>query len=269
MNITNNTILYNSKAEDMLDQIDDQSIDLTIFSPPYDNIRDYHKFPFDLNLIGEKLFSKTKDGGIAVCLIQDGTKDFCKSGTSFRTAVSWMNSGWKLFETLIYHRHGRPGAWWNKRFRVDHEYIFVFFKGDKPKFFDKEHLKIPAKHAGKKWHGTQRLTSGKTIPIAEKEQKANKCRGTVWFYDTSNTEGNKTKMKHPATYPDKFVEDHILTWTEEGDTICDFFAGSGTTGIMAEKLKRKCILSEPSKEYCEIIKERYKNEITGYSPELF
>ncbi len=110
---------------------DDNSIDLTVFSPPYDGIRDYkNNWTFDFVELGKQLFRVTKDGGVAVVVIGDGTKNFAKSLTSFRLAVHWVDDiGWKLFESVIYRRDGNPGAWWNQRFRVDHEYILMFFKG--------------------------------------------------------------------------------------------------------------------------------------------
>jgi len=83
-------------------------------------------------------------------VIQDQTKNFGKSLTSFKTIVDWCDSfGFKLFETVIYRKYGAEGAWWNKRFRVDHEYVPIFLKGERPQYFNKEHLKIPSKHGGK------------------------------------------------------------------------------------------------------------------------
>jgi hypothetical protein len=114
---------------EVMKSIQDPFVDLTVFSPPYDAIRDYGSGnKIDLTAIGSELFRLTKDGGVCVVVLQDGTKDFKKSGTTFRTAVNWMDMGWGLFETLIYKRNGRPGAWWGQRFRVDHEYMLVFLK---------------------------------------------------------------------------------------------------------------------------------------------
>lgn len=244
------------------EDIPSHSIDLTLFSPPYDNIRDYKDKPsFDRTYLGKLLYNITKDGGICVVNIQDGTQDFAKSLTSFRWAVEWVDLGWKLFECCIYSKHGRPGAWWNKRFRVDHEYLMIFFKGDRPRYFDKTHLMIPAKCAGEKWHGTQRLTDGSLIKIKPKIQKDVKCRGTIWHYGASTTELNKIKLKHPATMPDKLAEDIIQCFSKEGDVVFDPFAGSGTTLFAANKLKRNFLGCEIAQEYCDIFNERMKNGV--------
>jgi len=99
-------------------------IDFTLFSPPYDGIRDYKEnWQLDFTKLGQELYRVTKDGGVCAVVIGDGTKNFAKSLSSFRLAVNWVDQiGWKLFETCIYKRDGNPGAWWKQRFRVDHEY---------------------------------------------------------------------------------------------------------------------------------------------------
>jgi site-specific DNA-methyltransferase (adenine-specific) len=240
----------------------DDSIDLTVFSPPYDGIRDYKKnWSFDFLALGERLFRVTKDGGAAVVVIGDGTKNFAKSLTSFRLAVGWADQiGWKLFETVIYKRDGNPGAWWNQRFRVDHEYILIFFKGDRPKTFHKEHLMVPSKHAGKTYSGTDRLTNGGFKIIEKKTVNPLKCRGTVWQYSTSNTEGNRLKLQHPATYPDKLAGDLILCFSEPNDIVLDPMCGSGTTCVAAKQNQRRYIGIEIGEEYCKIARKRVEDE---------
>ena len=151
-------------------QIPDKSIDLFVLSPPYDALRTYKKkldkkkLDFDLHATGEQIYRLLKDGGICAMVIQDQTKNFAKSLTSFRTIVDWVdNIGLRLFECCIYHKNGTEGAWWTKRFRVDHEYIPIFLKGDRPTYFDKENLKIPSKHGGKMMSGfATRKTDGTT-----------------------------------------------------------------------------------------------------------
>jgi site-specific DNA-methyltransferase (adenine-specific) len=252
-----NKIICGDCLEVMKD-IPDNSIDLLIFSPPYDEIRNYKGFPkLDLHSIGNQCFRILKFGGVVSIVIQDGTKDFAKSLTTFRTAVDWCDSfGFKLFETVIYKRDGRPGAWWSKRFRVDHEYILIFFKGDKPKSFNKEPLKIKAKHAGEVWHGTQRLTNGDLIPIKKTEQKDLKCRGTIWNYEASKSEHNKLKNLHPAPFPDKLAKDLILCFSKENDVVLDIMSGSGTTVTQAKATGRNFIGMDISDEYCKIAEQR-------------
>jgi len=242
----------------------EESVVLTVFSPPYDSIRDYKKnWAFDFVTLGQQLYRITKDGGAAIVVIGDGTKDFSKSLTTFRLTVNWCDQiGWRLFETCIYKRDGNPGAWWNSRFRVDHEYILMFFKGKRPKTFQKEHLMIPSKHAGKIYTGTDRLTSGDFKKISPKAVNPMKCRGTVWQYATSNTEGNKLKLQHPATYPDKLAEDLILCFSKPDDVVLDPMCGSGTTCVMAARHRRNYIGIDIAEDYCKIARKRV--EIEGF-----
>lgn len=251
--------VFNGDCLEFLPAILDETIDLTITSPPYDNIRDYDgKYKLDLPEVGKQLLQKTKDGGICCVIMQDGTKDFQKSLSTFKLAIDWVNSGWKLFECCIYHRHGTPGAWWNQRFRVDHEYILIFFKGERPSFFDKSSLMVPAIYAGQMPYGTPsvRLTNGDLKKQDRKPVAEKKCRGTIWFLNKSSYEKNKIKSKHPATFPNQLVDDLINCFSKENDIICDPFLGSGTTLIQSIKLNRKFIGSEVSQEYFEIIKEQ-------------
>ena len=111
-------------------QLPTESIDFIITSPPYDNVRKYNGFNYDLHKTGAESFRVLKNGSVAVMVIQDQTVDFGKTLTSFKTIVDWCeNIGFKLFETIIYRKNGTEGAWWKNRFRIDHEYIPIFLKG--------------------------------------------------------------------------------------------------------------------------------------------
>lgn len=250
---------------EFLPLLDNDSIDLIVTSPPYDAIRDYTDGK-SINKIelGKEIYRVAKDGAICAVVIQDGTKDFKKSLTTARWQVDWHDQiGWNLFECCIYSRDGKPGAWWSQRFRVDHEYILLFFKGKRPKSFDKEPLKIPAKHAGAKWHGTQRMTDGSLTTIEAKVQADTKCRGTIWKYSTSNTEGDKIKMEHPATMPEDLAKDLILCFSEKGDIVLDPCMGSGTTAVQASIAKRNFIGVDLSDKYCNIAERRLERLAEG------
>lgn len=248
-----------------------QTVDLVVFSPPYDSIRDYGKnWSLDVSALGRELWRVVKPGGVCALVIGDGTKNFAKSLTSFRLAVDWCdNVGWKLFECCLYQRAGNPGAWWTQRFRVDHEYILIFFKGDRPKTFDKTPLMVDSKHAGKVYSGTDRLTNGGFKAITPKAVNAKKCRGTIWPYSASNAEGNKLKLKHPASFPDKLAEDLILCFSAPGNLILDPMTGSGTTCVMARKNDRAYLGIEINPDYCEIARARLALEDERQAASLF
>ena len=246
-------------ALDVLSTFDSDFVDLTVFSPPYDNMRDYKGYTCDLHVLGEQLFRVTKEGGIVVMVIQDQTVNGWKTLTSFRTIVDWCDSiGFGLFECNIYNRHGKPGAFWSKRFRVDHEYMPIFIKGRKPNYFNKESIKIPSKHGGKFMRiASVRCKDGETRYPGEFTAALTKCRGTIWNYAQQKT--TAIKRKHPAVYPDKIPYDFISVFTQKGDLVLDPMVGSGSTTVSASMLGRKYIGIDISKEYCEMTTERMKN----------
>lgn len=238
----------------------DRSVDLIVTSPPYDDLRDYNGYSFNLHDVAVESFRVLKDGGICVMVIQDKTKDFGKSTTSFRTIIDWVDTGFKLFECCIYNRQGTEGAWWSKRFRVDHEYMPIFLKGKRPQFFDKEPLKIPSKHGGKTMTGANvRTKNGRTGSRSVTINKM-KCPGTVM--DFGNTCGGESKLKsqHPAVFPNKLASNMIKCFCPENGLVLDPFNGSGTTTLAAKCLGRQYIGIDLSKEYCDIANQRLLTE---------
>ena len=258
-----NQIICGDAVEE-LKKIADGSIDLVVTSPPYDAIRKYNGFSFDLHATGKEIYRVLKNGGIAAMVIQDQTKNFGKSLTSFRTIVDWAdNIGFKLFETVIYKKHGTEGAWWTHRFRVDHEYMPIFLKGDRPQYFNKEQLKIPSKHGGKIMTGSgNRKTDGTTTGTVTRPINLKKCRGTIWEYLNAGDK-DEIKRKHPAVFPDKIPTDFIQCFCPENGIVLDPFIGSGSTAVAAKQLNRNYIGIDISKEYCDLAKERLKKTPTS------
>ena len=246
-------------AVEVLKKIPSNSIDLVVTSPPYDDIRTYNGFSLNLPVIGKELNRILKDGGIAAMVIQDSTRNFGKTLTSFKTIIDWCdNAGFKLFETVIYRKYGTEGAWWTKRFRVDHEYMPIFLKGERPAYFDKEPLKVPSKHGGKTMTGSgNRRTDGTTTKTITREINAMKCRGTVWDYLNAGDK-NPLKRKHPATFPDKIPTDFIQCFCPPKGVVLDPFIGCGSTAVAAKQLGRNYIGIDISKEYCKLAEERVK-----------
>ena len=245
-----------------LKTLPDECIDFVITSPPYDELREYNGYKLDLHGLGIELLRVLKDGGICVMVIQDSTKDFAKSLTSFRTIVDWCdNIGFRLFECNIYNRQGTEGAWWKKRFRVDHEYMPIFLKGKRPQYFDKENIKIPSKHGGKVMTGANiRTKNGKT---GSRKVKINptKCPGTVMSFGNTCGGESKLKSKHPAVFPNMLAYDMIECFCPKDGIVIDPFNGSGTTTLAAKCLGRKYIGIDVSEEYNQIARERLETEI--------
>jgi len=262
--------IYNIEALEGIKQLPNNSVDLMVASPPYDNLRDYKGFNINLNEIGKELFRVMKDGGIAVMVMQDQTKNFGKTLTTFKTAIDWCeNAGFKLFESLIYRKYGAEGAWWTKRFRVDHEYMLVFLKGERPQYFNKEPLKIPSKHGGKTMTGGgTRLTNGVRIETRAIKINLMKCRGTIWEYMTAG-DGTRLKHQHPATYPDKLPYDFIQCFCPPEGIVLDIFMGSGTTALASISLNRKFLGFDISKDYVDLANKRLEQNTLNSEGKFF
>uniref|UniRef100_A0A6C0C1Q8 site-specific DNA-methyltransferase (cytosine-N(4)-specific) n=1 Tax=viral metagenome TaxID=1070528 RepID=A0A6C0C1Q8_9ZZZZ len=247
---------------EVLKTIESNSVDVAITSPPYDDLRKYKgNYKLDLTELGKEIHRVLKDGGIYAMIIQDQTKDFGKSLSSFRTAIDHCDIiGFKLFETCIYKKQGSEGAWWNKRFRVDHEYIHIFLKGKRPQYFNKESIKIPSKHGGKTMTGcATRKTDGTTLKSKSVTINKLKCPGTIWDY-ANGGDKNKLKRKHPAVFPDKIPNDLINVFCPENGLVLDPMCGSGSTIVQAVKNNRNFIGIDIEKEYIDIVKERLNVE---------
>lgn len=255
MNIEINKV-YHQKAESFLKIVPEEFIDLTITSPPYDKLRSYNN-TFDLDIITNELLRATKPGGICVWIVSDQTKDFSETATSFKHALSFIATGWKLFDTMIWKKlNYMPGA--KHRYADEFEYMFVFSKG-KPKTFNP--IKIRCKTAGKSQKWAERPHESKLWKkngIEHRKTLDYKIKGNIWEYATGRggSTNDDIAFEHPAIFPEKLVADHIKSWTNEGDLVNDIFMGSGTVAKVSSVTNRNWIGSECEKKYCEITNKR-------------
>jgi site-specific DNA-methyltransferase (adenine-specific) len=248
--------IYNESCLDTLGRFDNKSIDMTITSPPYDNLRTYNGYSFPFQEIAKELYRVTKDGGVVVWVVGDATIKGSETGTSFRQALYFMECGFNLYDTMIYQKTGTPypQKW---RYNQVFEYMFILSKG-KPKTFNpilKENKTAGSVRNTRKFRNKEgELIAGmKGKPIQKMGIENN-----IWVIKNGMNKSTKDKIafNHPAIFPEELVEKHIKSWTNEGDIVYDPFMGSGTTAKMSIINNRKWIGSEVSKEYCSIIEER-------------
>ena len=247
-----NKIIQGDCLEKLKD-IPDNSIDLVVTSPPYDDIRDYKGYSFDFESIAKELFRVTKQGGVVVWIVGDKTNNGTESGTSFRQALYFKEVGFNLHDTMIWYKHTPPLT--HKRYEQHFEYMFVLVKG-KIKTFNP--IMVDKIYNDKRTHKMVRRESDGSYDMGFSSKNKTKIKGNVWSIPVGGGHSTKDKIayKHPAIFPEKVVEDHIISWSNEGDVVLDPFAGSGTTLKMAKKLKRNYIGIEISAEYIKIIHKR-------------
>lgn len=256
-------VIHNEEcAEGMRKFIPDESIDLVVTSPPYDNLRSYNGYSFNFEEIAQELWRVIKPGGVVVWVVGDATVKGSETGTSFRQALYFKDLGFNLHDTMIWNKgcFSAVGAL-KTRYAPVFEYMFVFIKG-KAKTFNPIKDK-PNKWAGTKIHGTVRNKDGSNKRIVGHNEKTLNDFGqrfNVWEISPQRQRGEK---RHPAPFPEQLANDHILSWSNPGDIVLDPFMGSGTTAKMALLTDRKYIGFEMSEEYCHIIDQRlsaYKTE---------
>jgi len=260
-----NTI-YNENCLATMLKIEDNFIDLTVTSPPYDNLRDYRGYSFDFEQIAKELYRVTKIGGVVVWVVGDAIIEGSESGNSFKQALFFKDIGFNIHDTMIYQKTG-PRFPEKIRYSQIFEYMFVFSKGA-PKTVNiiKDRKNKWAGHTN--WgHGGHRMKDGEMLIKPKAKPYADYgSRFNVWTYSNGYGFGTKDKnaYKHPAMFPEKLAEDHIISWSNKNELVYDPFMGSGTTAKMALLNERNYIGSELSKEYCDIINERLMN-ITKYN----
>lgn len=255
-----------------LKMIDDNSIHLTVTSPPYDDLRSYNNVHWNFDIfksIAKELYRVTVKGGIVVWIVNDSVNKGSETGTSFKQALYFMEVGFKLHDTMIFEKNTSafPARRNGNRYTQIFEYMFVFAKG-----------KVRTSHLicdkPNRWKGytnfgknTNRQSDDSLKVVKDiKPVPEFSPRNNIWKYQVNYGYSTKDKdaHKHPAIFPEKLAEDHILSWSDEGDCVLDPFAGSGTTLKVAKANKRNFIGIEINESYVDIIAKRLEIELDKF-----
>ena len=261
-----NTII-NGNCVDVMRKFPDNSIDLVVTSPPYDNLRDYKGYTFPFDEIVEQLYRVVKGHGVVVWVVSDATIEGSETCTSFKQALSFVKMGFNLHDTMIFQKTNPVPQIYRKRYTNVFEYMFVFSKGS---VLTHNAIKIPCLHAGLELNGTTYKNYSKgeqTRTKLAKPVRQDKLKGNIWEYVVGKKAIDQEAKGHPAPFPFELAADHIKSWTDENAIVLDPMCGSGTTCIAAYELKRKYIGIDISLEYCELAKGRLKHHTQN--PSLF
>jgi DNA modification methylase len=241
----------------LMKELPDKSVDLTVTSPPYDNLRTYNgnieQWSFEkFKAIAKELYRVTADGGVVVWIVADATIKGNETGTSFRQALYFKECGFNLHDTMIWQKCS-PFQHKNRYIQA-FEYMFVFSKGVRKSanlICDRKN-----KYAGCVVGGGGMTSDGKKFKSSGRKTgrkvKEYGARFNIWNITPART--NNTN--HPAVFPEQLAQDHILSWSNEGDVVLDPFMGSGTTAKMALLNNRHYIGFELDPEYFEIAQKR-------------
>lgn len=241
--------IFTENCLDTMGRLPDESIDLTVTSPPYDNLRIYNGFSFDFESVARELFRVTKEGGVLVWIVGDATIKGSETGTSFKQALFLKEVGFNLHDTMIWQKTNPMPKVKTKRYFDCFEYMFVFSKGQ-PKTFNP--LTQPTKMGGQVYNSTvKQITTGKERIAKTFVLNKERFIDNIWKLAIA-----QNKTDHPAVFPEQLVADHITSWSNVNDLVYDPFMGSGTTALAAIKLGRCFIGSEISEEYAKMSIDR-------------
>jgi len=237
------------EASELLATLPEACIDLTVTSPPYDDLREYEGYVFEFEPVAAELWRVTKEGGVVVWVVGDATVDGSETGTSLRQALGFMELGFNLHDTMIYEKNSStfPASPKSNRYTQIFEYMFVLGKG-----------KVVAQlicDKANKWAGHSSF-DGTIPPVPDYSPRTN-----IWRYVTSFND----KTSHPAPFPEALARDHIISWSNPGDVVLDPMVGSGTVPKMAKQLGRQWLGFDIAEEYVELARLR----IEQTNPPLF
>lgn len=261
--------IYNMDCVEGMKLLNDESVDLVVTSPPYDNLRTYNGYSWDFGMVASQLWRVIKHGGVVVWIVNDQTINGSESGTSFRQALFFQEIGFNIHDTMIWAKPGFNSVGdLQTRYPQTFEFMFVLSKG-KPATVNLIRDK-PNKWVGHKRTGTKRNPDGSLKKISNygKEWEEVGYRYNVWEI---NSVRQSEDCKHPAPFPIQLASDHIISWSNESNTVLDPFMGSGTTAVACRLNNRNFIGFEISKEYCELAEKRiapYMNQINIFDLEV-
>lgn len=256
--------IYIKSSEDM-SEVDDSSVQVIITSPPYWGLRDYgvpNQIGFNesyseylrrLEKVGRECYRVLREDGSLWININ---KRFIEGDILLfpeDIAARMEHVGFYLKEIVIWHKPVFVPTTGPKNFADRHEYILFFTKSKdnyllKPDGFKQsDYISFDGEKVTNVWRMFRKIGNiGKKVQVMIQERK----------------------IKHTAVYPKELVRRVILLCSNEGDTVLDPFAGSGTTLVVANSLGRKWIGYEINADYKEIIRWRLAKEGQTLTPWL-
>lgn len=243
--------VYNVDALTLLKGLPDGSIDLVVTSPPYDSLRTYNGYSFDFEPIARETFRVMKQGGVLVWVVGDSVVNGSETLTSFKQALYFVECGFRMHQRIIWQKDGIPHLR-PKAYLPDFEDMFVLAKGE-PKTFNPI-MKLN-KNAGEGHKNIVGTSKGYKTSVSSYVIREQSILGNVWIVRAGSA-NNDDRTGHPAVFPEQLAERHILTWSNAGDVVADFFGGSGTTAKMARNNGRHWLTNDISAEYCDLMRRR-------------
>lgn len=259
--------IYNEDCIETMKRMPDEFIDLTVTSPPYDDMdedfnpmpkngmRDYNGYSWNFKAIARELFRVTKTGGVIVWVVNDPTIDGSESLASSLQKIYFRRVGFNIHDTMIYNTDKPPMN--DNRYQQSFEFVIILIK-TKLKTFNpimEKSVKFGTRSTNYFGHRNlegafKKRSGGKFV------QNQEKIKTNIWKYYVGQGSDDELAFEHPARFPEALARDHIYSWSNEGDLVYDPFMGSGTAAKIAHMMKRNWIGSEISQEYVDLAYKR-------------
>lgn len=263
---------------DLLLAMPENSVDLVLCSPPYENARKYGELGFALQgqewvdwCLPRYLECVKVSKGLVAWVVEGRTRNFQWSATPSLLEADLHRAGVKLRHPLAFHRVGISGSGGPDWLRNDHERIVCSSKGKLP-WSDNTAMGHPPKYkpGGAMTHQT---VNGRKV--AKKHTKS-RADGTmeVQGYNPpaianpgnvirckvgKGNMGHKLCHENEAPFPEDLAEFIIRSFCPPGGTVLDCFGGSGTTSCVAKKWGRNSISIDLRESQRQIWEQRLKD----------
>jgi DNA modification methylase len=257
-----------------LEKLDTDTVDLIITSPPYADARKstYGGLPPEQYVdwflpISKQLLRVIKPNGTFILNIKEKCIDGERSEYVMDLVKAMRRQGWRWTEEYIWHKKAAYPCKMTTRFRDAWEHLFQFNKTKQFNMYQ-DAVKIPASASSiKKIQRIQTLIHARAGSRYTKRRESKtgsgfSCRedqltnGLVYPTNVLHLATEPKDRGHSAVFPEGIPEFFIELFTVEGDLVLDPFLGSGTSGAVARRLKRKFIGIEQKPEYVETAGKR-------------
>jgi site-specific DNA-methyltransferase (adenine-specific) len=274
--------VFCSDAQRFLSRMSEESVDCTVTSPPYYRQRDYRgaeqiglettpeEYIERLTSVFRECLRVTRHAGCLWLVLGDKYLQGRLLGMPWRVALALVDVGWVLRSDVIWHKPNAMPSAVKTRPTTDHEYIFFFTKSA-DYYYDQDAVREPhvtftvqsrmrggRRHFGKrngtpergKNRGNSNLHDGRWDQAFHPRGRNKR---TVWSIPLS-----KFRDAHFAVFPESLVTTCVLAGCPAGGVVLDPFLGSGTTAVVAQRLRRDFIGIEHVPDYCQMARRRIR-----------
>jgi len=262
MEITTEIILGDSREE--LTRLPDNSVDLIVTSPPYADQRKNtyggihpDKYVGWFLPISEQLLRVLKPTGTFILNIKEKVVDGERSTYVMELIIAMRKQGWLWTEEFIWHKkNSYPGKWPN-RFRDSWERLLQFNKQRQFNMYQEE-VMVPmgdwAKTRLKKLSNTDKVRDNSKVGSGFGKNISNWLdRDKAYPTNVLHLATECNNKNHSEAFPVELPQWFIKLFTKENDTVLDPFMGSGTTLVVANRMKRNSIGIDIMPEYYEMV----------------